>query len=425
MHILLRNILLVLFCLKTWSALAEETVNIDIDSSPRQVRSMAGFLHGMNATTPAPDRLRALQPGLWRAGTLTKDIYQRATKAGARFTVVCSDYWGYDKQRRPLQHKEQFVALIKQIVLKTKDADIIYDIWNEPNAPDFSLGSIEEYCATFKLAHDTIRSVRPDAVIAGPSISGFVPKLLEQFLDFCLREKLKVQVLSWHDYRHGSDIAKIAPTLLEVRRRAIDSGKYAAVGVREIHINESMDRAIYLAPGSVLATLLAFELGKADAAGRSAWEEDFKNNLGGLLTQDTYQPRAVWWVYRNYAASLRSRVATKVTDSGWACAASVDREGETPELSLLIGRYALGGDPKAAAVRFKTGDISKVLRIDPDAEVIVTGKLIPPSGKAPLPEPREIPERRIRLVNGALSEQFQLPVEAVVSVRVKPGGTAR
>ena len=400
---------------------AGQTVSIELDASPHAVKSRAGFLHGMNGKTPAGKFLKAVQPGLWRAGILTKDIYKRATEAGARFTIVCSDYWGYDAKRMPLENRERYVALMEGIARRTKNLDIIYDIWNEPNVPAFFHGSFKEYCETFRLGHDTIRRIRPDAVIAGPSTSGFVPKFLERFLDYCLAQNLQVQVLSWHDYRHGPKLAQIPPTLLEVRRHALDSGKYKAVGIREIHINEAMDSTVYLSPASVFATLTAFELGRADAAGRSAWEEDFKNNLGGLLTVGDSQPRAVWWVYKYYAASLPRRVGMGLGGEGCAWSASIIPGKDQDELLVLLGCYRLTpGEEGMRPVDLDVKGVAAALGLAPDASITVEGSLIPPTGSAALPSPRPLKPHTVQLSGGGLNHTVKLPIEGLLVLRVRP-----
>jgi xylan 1,4-beta-xylosidase len=314
-------------------------ITIDFSQQGRVQTSMAGFLHSMDAHNPPDHLITPLKPGAWRGGTLTKRIYARAIQAGASYTVVMSDYWGYDPANPPYKAYPAYEDRMRKIVRATKELPIIYDIWNEPNGKDFWRGTPQEFLETFTRAYKAIREERPDAVIVGPSLNTYNPLLLRMFLDYCLAAKLRIDALSWHEYRSGDQMPEISRSLLTARATFLDNQHYAPIGLREIHVNEGISEKHGLSPAYVLAYFEQLEKGKADMGVRSGFRNDWNATLDGLLTPRDFQPRAVWWAYKAYADGLDSRMGCDHDDGAHLfCLAS--KGSSTSPGQLLVGTYS-------------------------------------------------------------------------------------
>ena len=148
-------------------------------------------------------------------------------KLGARYTLVVSNVWGYPWRNfrgkgAPAQNLDAFRAMVADLATKVRDQNlansVIFDVWNEPNGKRFAPGAEAEHLQVYLAAERTIHAILPNALVAGPSLTGFDPARIRRFLDFCLRSGCEVNVLTWHELLSvrslpndpGSNIAEIA-----------------------------------------------------------------------------------------------------------------------------------------------------------------------------------------------------------------------
>ena len=152
-----------------------------------------------------------------------------------------------------------------------------FEVWNEPNLYPFFRGTKSQYFELYKVSALTIKGIDPRLRVGGPSTSNFVPDArfdgevedksqhsvvvkardldsldwkpvwLEQFLSFCLREKLPVDFISCHPYptdwaldEHGTGLkltrgVDATRNDLALLRRIIDASAFAKA---EIHLTE-------------------------------------------------------------------------------------------------------------------------------------------------------------------------------------------
>ncbi|WP_160720535.1 GH39 family glycosyl hydrolase [Bacillus sp. USDA818B3_A] len=78
-----------------------------------------------------------------------------------------------------------------------------FEVWNEPDFYVFWRGTFEEYCILYKNTYETIKGINPLYKVGGPSIVSIKNSdWLQQFLDFCKREKCIPDFITFHNYSH-------------------------------------------------------------------------------------------------------------------------------------------------------------------------------------------------------------------------------
>ena len=341
-----------------------EPVAVQVDfTTPAPKPSLSGFLHGLSPRTP-DGLIAGLRPALWRGGGATgQATLSRAMGFGARPVVVVSEAWGYPGHdpnwKSPAAHAAEWQAMVRRVVLETRAAgapdNTVFDVWNEPYPNQaYFRGSEAEFNETFRLAHDAIREVWPTAWVGGPSGAGFDQPRMMRFMRFCAEAGLRVDVLSWHEFRRPSQLAHMASDLREVRARL---GGHPA-RVREIHINEYLPQDGQYNPGMTGAYLFAMEAGGADGACRACWtapdgsENCWNGSIDGCLTPGDQKPTAVWSLYRAYAETVVGRVASRSN------ASLAHFAGRTGDQAVIV----LANAPIVTGARSRLGD-----RMDPEA----------------------------------------------------------
>jgi len=408
-------------------------ISVDFAIGKSEVHSVSGFVHGMDAILPMDDLIAPLRPRLWRAGTLADEIYHRATGFGARSTIVCSDLWGYDEANAPYRDYSLYEERMRQIALQSGTRPVILEIWNEPNGSEFWHGTPEQFLETFRRAHDAIRSVRPDAVIAGPSMSFYDHEAIETFLDYALQNNIRVDVLTWHDFRAGLGVPLIEASLLEARQEFVDNPRYQPLGLREIHVNETINESIQFKPASVLAVFDSLERGGADAAARGCWNESNGQNncwtrtLEGLLTPDTRQPRAIWWAYKAYGEGAGRRVESSSSNRRtFVLASGAGEEAPATEpAQVIVGAYTVLGDlsPVTTVVTMKNLSNVPYLRGRNSVRVSVTPIVdTDEAAVVSLPPPSE---SVVPISNDSARIELSMVPEAVYVIHLSPGGRSR
>lgn len=392
-------------------------VTVDFSIPASSVKSMSGFIHGMDADKPASQMISDLGPAYWRAGTMMSSIYPRIESLGATPILGISDIYRYPGDKVPdwVQPFDNYSAWTDFVgnVYTTASAQsnsFIYEIWNEPGGSYFWTGTRQQFFQTFKAAHDKIRSLPggEDALICGPSLAGIDTAYIHQFLDYCLANNVELDVLSWHDFKVGSKISSLENDLLQVRTRWVNSPKYAPLKIREIHINEMTSEIEQFAPGSILAFFNALEKGKADAACRACWNEStginncFNNTLNGLLVPGTNNPRAAWWTYRYYNLSTNERIESNSTLPEVVSFASLSSDAPLT-VQILLGYFGDDGNTQKA-IQLTLSKITSVSFLTSKKKVTVKILKLPNSGEAALSQPELITETEMDInTNGGIS----------------------
>ncbi len=297
----------------------EVHVLVDFAIPERDVKSMSGFLHGINIDKPEDSLIALLEPKLLRSGTGFQEAYSRKAKISKKNILVLSDLWyngpGKKFSVMPYENYEVYKKFLEDVIDQTQ-GNVIYDIWNEPDVGFIWTGTQQQFYECFKIAHDVIRSkLGKRARISGPSMH-FLPQQLNNFAKFCNNNDVQLDVFSYHDLYATDDVSDVQQHLRFIKEI---TRKYKNLNVQEIQVNEYGYFGSQQNPSLILGYLYNLEKGGADGACRACWIEDKEDNkvkvgtcwngsIGGLLTNNELKPRASWWAHRLYAESIHKRV---------------------------------------------------------------------------------------------------------------------
>ena len=304
-------------------------------------KSMSGLLMGGDVGKPPVDRISPLEPRLYRAGNWSylwagngaswPQLYALFRGLGARVELILGDTWnngGYNIAPFPFEDWAKWEAHVRKIARDNKSRDLLWDVWNEPDLT-WGAGTREQFFEAYRRAYKVLREeLGPSVLIGGPSLGtggkswgeskGFIVGLL----DYCHRHGCEVNFISWHSLEDTNNgIPALADRLMDFRRSTLDNPSYAALNIQEIHINEIVGPARSEDSGAILGYFYYLEKGGADAAARACWPDSLETfpfepaanqvqngTLDGLLTRNSFQPRAAWWTNTYYAPRTGARV---------------------------------------------------------------------------------------------------------------------
>lgn len=180
-------------------------------------------------------------------------------------------------------------------------------------------------------------------MIGGPSTSSFQPAFFDAFLTYCQSAQCDVNFLCWHELEPWSDIALVARNVQTVRQDYVDSPRFRALKLSEIHVNEYVGEVDQYRPAELLAFLFYLERGGADFASRSCWSRHCEDNsIDGIIDAATRQPRAAWWVHALYAAGCEHRVRS-ISDFSHVVTIAQALPAGSGHVQALIGYYGHEG----------------------------------------------------------------------------------
>lgn len=388
---------------------ATQVVHVDLGSTTGPVTYRAsGFLWAMTADEPAQEYVAPLEPRLFRAGPMGPKgafaTYRRVRALGARFQLVISDLHGYKPARGWPGDKgnwRRWDTMVEEVVRRARESGYRFewDIWNEPNSQRYWGRSRAQFAEMWRRTVIRIRRMDRDAVIVGPSLDGYNPKLLRAFLVYAHRNRVLPTVLSWHEFSSDKGGYKQIPAHVEEMRRFMRRNR---MPVLPITINEAIGANLQNQPGATVWFLAMLESAKVHGACHACWDEGDSgvNNcrtpsLNGLLTPDTLQPRSTWWAYKGYA-DITGRLVRLRPSRTVGGVAGVNPD--TPEARVLLGRD--GGQRGNVVVRLS--GLDRVPSLVEGERVRVVAERIPASGWDHLPRPVPVIDRRFDVEGGKL-----------------------
>ena len=400
------------------------TVTVDFAHAVH-ARSAVGLLHGMDEREPPDAMIAPLAPRSWR-GDLESASYDRASRLGARYILVLSDLWGYPGanwygRQPPWTDLGRWADFVRELARANRGRALVWDVWNEPDRPYFWNGTEAQFHATYRVAYEVLRrELGPAAVISGPSVSAFRWSWLLGLLSYCRQADCEVNALSWHELAGGAMLRAIPEHLLRARRVLVRNPAFVAVGLRELHVNESVGPGDALYPGEQLAYLAFLERGGADAAARACWPDPSgadtcrRHTLDGLLDARTQRPRGDWWTTAWYARGVGSRVAVSSTSPG-VVAVAAGRSPSPRRAEILLGAYGDAAGPVSVSIALRGLGSLRFLR--GAARTALAGYRIVSAGEAPV-SPQPLPARTLEIRRGAASVAVELRPHEVVLLRL-------
>jgi xylan 1,4-beta-xylosidase len=393
---------------------AKAVISVDFAKPAANVKSMSGFLHGLYKTAPPDDLILPLKPAQWRFSENEPIYYERIKKSGARAQIVLSDFWGYTglSTDRPWAYEDypQFENFVRQLARANKSKDLIWDVWNEPEDArlPYWKGTFEQFCETYRRAYRVLREeLGPDVMIGGPSFSRYDRALLTEFLNYCKTNGCEVNFLSWHELDE-SIVTSIPGRIEEARRLFVNNPEYTDLKIREIQINEIVGGDVQYSPGAILGHFYYLEKGGADGANKACWENSAgKSNcddgaLDGLVSTETFEPRAAWWAYKTYADGHASRVVSTTTNPKIVALASSQSDSAN-KAQVLIGFFKESIlDSAKAGISINLNNLNNLPFLAKSRTARVKIEKIPDSGEKPITNLEFVSERNYSLFNSSL-----------------------
>lgn len=336
-----------------------ETVIVDLaEVKGSATHRASGFLHGISAEQPDDHIVRPLKPKLFRLhanAALTPSLYHRLTGYGASVQGVISDSYGYPGPSGlwPGDGGDwtRWEQLVEELVREadSKGLQLHWDIWNEPDHPQFWDRSAEQFFEAWKRAVRTIRRVNPKAIIVGPSLARGPSHYLYGFLLSAHEDNVLSDIISWHDMAldHPNNV-------VNVRQFSVKRG----IPDRPISINEFRYSDGTHHPGHLVWWLSHIEEEAPESAAYSCWpdREGYSNcetyTLDGLLSSGGLQ-RAAWFAHKGYVEITGQLVG--VGSSGFKVAGIAGIDSDLQTGRLILGR-------REGAVVSAEGSIEVVFR---------------------------------------------------------------
>ncbi|MBS0017516.1 MAG: beta-xylosidase [Arthrospira sp. SH-MAG29] len=379
-------------------------LTIDFATSQPGVKSMSGFLYGVEEDEPPDHLIQPMQPKLWRTSRL--NLYPRLTGFGATFQLLLSDTWGYGRPRGwPYDDYTRWENHVRNLAREHKGKKMLWDIWNEPDLRDpFWHGTREQFFETYKRAYRVLREeLGPDVIIGGPSITKYDKGFLTAFLNYCRDNNLEVNSLSWHEL-NDQTINAIASHIRDANQSFRRNPAYRSLKIQRLDVNEIIGPTAQYRPAENLAYLYYTEQGGASAAAKACWEPKaggrnncFNKSLDGLVQPGPFAPRAVWWVYKAYADGFETRVRTQGNNPRVIGLASRSNGGN--QAQVLFGYFEQGRAPGQATVTLTLRNLQQLDLVRPGQPLNLTISRIPDSGEAVVKDLAIVKREQITVTN--------------------------
>lgn len=294
---------------------SQTLINIDLAKNPEKKQSVSGFLH-FNDLLPLEKHIKELKPKYWRVGNTLHNKEKRIQQIKILHSydiipiLVITDFFaGIENDwPNPLKHKSKFSNLVKDLYIENGN-NVVYDIWNEPNTKDKG-----DFFETFKIAYNSIRS-QPggeNAIITGPGTSRFDQEFIKDFLDYCLKNNLRLDILNWHEGGIIDDVLQVQKNI-KIAQNWVK--EYSPIGIKKIYIPEILWITEQFNPAAAFSYLYIIEKNNVTGTCKTCWDTSvenggntcWNNSIDGLLDPKG-NTRSVWWAYKLYAESLDKRL---------------------------------------------------------------------------------------------------------------------
>jgi hypothetical protein len=292
-----------------------------------------------------------------------------------------------------------------------------YDIWNEPDISIFWPGGAQttQYYQMWQSAYREIRSVAPNATIAGPDFA-FTPQQNQgEWQGFLSNAKSTGTVpneITNHEEGDGDDPVADSSAI----ESDISAAGISPAPLLSANEYQPADRQT----AGVTAWYLArFAQSKYANAMRGNWVCCLTPNLAGVLTNanGTYSPNGNWWAMRDYADMTGSLVSTSGQAGTTAISASENSSAKRA-VAIIGDENGYTGD---APVTFS--GLGSVPWLASNGSVNVTVDRIP--DQYPLSSPQVVYNQNISASSGSITVPvtFQASHDAF-AIYLTPAGSS-
>lgn len=387
---------------------SNSTISVDLANPTANKTSVAGFLHFNNLDNLNMD-IVSLRPKYWRVGTwlypneknINNENLNVLIKNGITPILVVSDLIKVTPKNNNLvwslkaNNVQDVEPLVKQ-AYATFGNKVIYDLWNEPNLKMFWMGDNQEAFLIMKKIYSIIRSQNggENAIITAPSIAGFNKNYLNQFLKFCSKNNMRIDILNWHQNGDVKDAFVMQQNIKYAKSVLIP--EYSSVGIKDVYIPEVTSHKDQFNPLTLYAYLWNAEYAGASGICKSCWENSpasggrtcWNNSMDGIMDVNG-EPRATWWVYKFYAESLAKRIAITCSSFNNIITTSyLSTSGDT--LNVLVGNTS----SSPTSMSLNLGNVNKIIG---NKRVNVDILKVPNSGVAIVHSPLNSDKKKLKV----------------------------
>jgi hypothetical protein len=381
--------------------IANEVVSIDLskDDGPLTHRA-AGFVRGIAIQDPADNLLLPLRPSFFRQPAIDAPpkygalaVRDRTTAMGAKVHAVLSGGVGFDGAfPGDKGNWTRWEAGVERLVRQAGASQprVVWEIWDEPNNSFAWKGSREQYYALWYRTVRKIRSIDPQAVIAGPSIDRWDQGWIEGFLKVTKDYQVMPDIVCWHERDIRPDIAG--------HLSGFENSEWQdGLGTRPKIAFHAVSDKLKFHPAIAVLFFAAVERAKVESAARKGWGEH-GTQLANLLTADS-EPRSTWWAYKAYADLIGRRAGLNKSNTVDGLAAW-DAQRKAAQAILGRARTTLGTTQPATPARL--GQVELRFTHVPAGRARVIARLLPTAAGQALDVPIETINAELPVTNQEL-----------------------
>ncbi|MEV5528511.1 CBM35 domain-containing protein [Streptomyces prunicolor] len=203
-------------------------------------------------------------------------------------------------------------TMVTKVAARSDASTFVWVPFNEPDGNWYTgLGSsttstynsaLASFESDWTTVYNKIRSIIPNARIAGPNETHYDARLMGDFYPWAKANNVLPDMTTWHELDPTS-LSNFEGNLAAYRTIETNAG----ISPRPVNINEYGDRRDLSVPGQMVQWMSMFERNKV-YADQAYW--DIAGNLDGNVSQ-TNIPNGDWWLLRWYAGLTGQ--TTKVT----------------------------------------------------------------------------------------------------------------
>lgn len=285
----------------------------------------SGFLYGLaEPDIPSVQIVKSISPDCFAQKTYgglqhpigdINQVYSTFYNAGGNYLMVyCQDMystWYYQLDSLP-EYYEKVRKTVSDIENADYKCEVVYCVFNEcDNGVWFGDFNDENsrfaFYDAFKEAYNTVKSINPNARVAGPGYCGYDEGRIKEFLSYCKENGCLPEVIVWHEL--GERSVLLWDDHFDSYYRVLDELGIDKEKV-EVNISEYGMMQTNGIPGESVKWISRIEDSKVSGC-VAYWR--LANNLCDVVADDV-MPNGNYWLYRFYACLNGQTVKTNVSD---------------------------------------------------------------------------------------------------------------
>jgi concanavalin A-like lectin/glucanase superfamily protein len=272
------------------------------NSTGRFYGGAAGALYGLyDQDVPTDNLIEGMglrttdtkaQDGQQHPGSDALEVAQPFTDSGGRdlYIYMTDVYRNFPYERTSYdQYKGYLRTQVEQILTSPYADRIVLVPYNEPDGNWFA-GDLDAFNQEWNETYHYLKSLWPQARIAGPNYTHWLPDDMATFLTYCQANGCLPDVVTWHELSTPASVRSDVAAY-----RSLESSLGLDIPA---NTNEYAFRYQLTNPAQMVGWLSALEDSKVDGA-LAYW--NINGSLGDSVSQQNV-PNAQWWLYHWYSS---------------------------------------------------------------------------------------------------------------------------